>query len=150
MAWREQHHPLRRAESGDQGGAGAPARCRVGALDYIRSARQDGLTWREIGTALDLEALAAERGIPAAERAFDFAAPSGASPWESVTFCFECGSCGETIRDQGPYESHPEDNERGHADECERFAAQVATWQAEMDADEADESLREPERELGD
>jgi len=120
--------------------------------DYIRSARRDGLTWQEIGTALELEleADADERGIPAAERAFDFAAPSGASPWQSVTFCFECGSCGETIRDHGPYESHPEDNERGHADECERFAAQVATWQSERDADEADESLHEPERELGD
>ncbi len=120
--------------------------------DYIRSARRDGLTWREIGTALELEPAAGERGISAAERAFDFAAPSGASPWASVTFCFECGSCGETIRDQGPYESHPEDSERGHADECERFAAQVTTWQAERDADadEAAEWLREPERELGD
>lgn len=118
--------------------------------DYIRYARQDGLTWQEIGAALDLETDAAERSIPVREAAFDYAAPSGESPWQTTTFRFECGSCDETIRDTGPYEAHPEDNEAGHAAGCERFAAQLAAYQAQQDAAEAAEALYEPERELGD
>jgi hypothetical protein len=45
-----------------------------------------------------------------------------------------CDVCGEWINGRGPYESHPEDNESGHAADCARFAAELATWQAERDA----------------
>ncbi len=42
------------------------------------------------------------------------------------------------MTDYGRYESHPEDNERGHGDGCSRMAALVADHarpMAEMDAE---------------
>jgi hypothetical protein len=33
-----------------------------------------------------------------------------------------------------PFESHPEDCESGHAEDCSQFAAELAAWQAERDA----------------
>jgi hypothetical protein len=43
------------------------------------------------------------------------------------------------ITDRGPFESHPEDCESGHAEDCSRFAAELAAWQAERDAWERSE-----------
>jgi hypothetical protein len=38
------------------------------------------------------------------------------------------------VTDRGPFESHPEDCESGHAEDCSQFAAELAAWQAERDA----------------
>lgn len=50
---------------------------------------------------------------------------------------WRCPACGRDIIDRGPYNSHPVDNEHGHAENCSRMAAEVAEWQAEYDRREA-------------
>ena len=42
--------------------------------DYIKYARQEGLTWEQVGEALSLRPLAEERGAWIADLAFDYAA----------------------------------------------------------------------------
>jgi hypothetical protein len=62
----------------------------------------------------------------------------GRCPGSGQTIGWTCPSCTKTVVDHGPYESHPEHNERGHADGCARLAAEVAARrqrQAEWDAD---------------
>jgi hypothetical protein len=55
-----------------------------------------------------------------------------------VSFYYTCPACAQAISGRGPYESHPEDNEQGHADGCARLAADAAAWQAEGDAGAAE------------
>ncbi len=63
-------------------------------------------------------------------------------------FSWHCPACDEAIIDRGPYESHPEGNERGHGGGCTRFAAEVAAWQAERDSwDAEDDHEPDPEAE---
>jgi hypothetical protein len=91
--------------------------------DAARRAREDGKSWREIGEAL---------GRPDPDAAFlrvaERAGRYPVAPWA-------CGDCGHMVIDRGPDAGHPEDQERGHAEGCERFAATVAAWD---DADEGD------------
>ncbi len=106
------------------------------ARDNVRYARQDGATWQQVGEALGLAADGEQDGYDLAVAAYEHAAgPSDA--WHQSSFSWGCTACGSAIADRGPYESHPDDNERGHADTCRRHAAAVAAWQAERDAWEA-------------
>ena len=93
------------------------------ALEYVRYAREDGLSWREIAAALGLagETHGMTDDGPAV-RAFRYAAPArgGWFPWS-------CPSCRQQVRDHGP-ELAPHDAEQGHAEGCERFAATLAEW----------------------
>ena len=113
--------------------------------DYIRYARQEGMSWAAIGEVLQVEADSAyDRGT----KAFDYAvgpAPENAWSWDPM-FSWHCPACDEAVTDRGPYESHPEDNERGHGAGCTRFAAEVAAWQAERDSWDAEDGC-EPDPE---
>jgi hypothetical protein len=103
---------------------------------YIGHAREHGMTWQQIGQALNLGGRAQQRGAPLAEVAFEHA--TGAEhvrPFETLVFTWRCQSCGQYISDHGPYNTHPDDNERGHADGCERHTAAIAAHEAEW-ADE--------------
>jgi hypothetical protein len=51
------------------------------------------------------------------------------------TVSWTCASCGEWITDSGPYNGHPDDDERGHAEDCARHLAEAAAYQARMDAE---------------
>ena len=98
---------------------------------YIKHGREDGMTWHQIGEALNLTHRAEERGAPLAEVAFEYAAGAEhALPWETLTFCWRCQSCGQHVGDRGPYNGHPADNEHGHTDGCQRLTAAVAAWEA--------------------
>ena len=100
---------------------------------YIQHAREEGLTWRQVGQALNLARVAGERGAPLAEVAFEHAAGAEhASAWESLTFYWDCPACGQGIRDHGPYNGHPDDCEPGHAGGCLRQAAAIAAYEAEQ------------------
>ena len=104
--------------------------------EHIKRGRQEGLTWHQVGEALNLAAVAEERGAPLGEVAFDYAADvEHARPWSTPSFPWTCPACGALVSDRGPFESHPEDNEPGHAEGCERMARLVA----EHDARWADE-----------
>lgn len=124
-------------------GAGLRIACAVAVAagrtvgDYIRYAREDGLNWQETGAALDLEALAAERGLSVAETALDYAAGKRTGPWNPgpPAFHWTCSACGETVSDRGPGHGHPEDDEPGHAEGCPRLAAAVAVFDQQWTQD---------------
>jgi hypothetical protein len=104
---------------------------------YIKHGREDGMTWHQIGEALNLTHCAQERGAPVAEVAFEYAAGAEhAQPWETLTFGWRCQSCCQYVSDRGPYNGHPADDEHGHTGGCARLAAAVAAWEtswAELD-----------------
>jgi hypothetical protein len=108
--------------------------------EYTQHARAEGIAWPQIG-----EALALDQG-PDGKSGYDLGVAAfehfEGEPdlWHQSSFHYHCASCGEWITDRGPYESHPEDNERGHAEGCARFAAELAAWQAERDAWERGEN----------
>jgi hypothetical protein len=102
--------------------------------EYTQHARAEGTTWQQIGQPLGLDQGAdGKSGYDLGVAAFEHF-ESGPDIWNQSNFHYHCASCGEWITDRGPYESHPEDNERGHAEDCARFAAELAAWQAERDA----------------
>ncbi len=97
--------------------------------DYIRYARQEGVSWPAIGEAVGI----GEHYGELASAAFQYAA-GPATGLSRPLFAFRCGACELIVTDYGPYESHPEDNEHGHAPDCPRMTAVVAAWQADCDA----------------
>ena len=112
------------------------------AHDYVRAAREGGQTWHDIGTALDLhpDGDAQQAGDTVAEAAYTYAA--GNPDTESArrygrTFYWTCQSCDKTITDHGLCNG-PADDEQGHATNCARHAATIATWNAEWEAADAE------------
>jgi hypothetical protein len=105
------------------------ARAEVGV--HVRRAREDGLSWQEIGGLLGFGPLAAGSGVPVSDYAFDYAAgPPSASPWfDPPVFTWTCPACGQMISDRGPV-LMPAADEAGHADSCGRLAAVQAEWRA--------------------
>ncbi len=102
--------------------------------EYTEHARGEGITWQQIGQALGLDqGPDGKSGYDLGVVAFEYFA-GAPDVWHEANFCYRCASCQAYITDRGPFESHPEDNERGHADGCARFAAELAAWQAERDA----------------
>ena len=99
--------------------------------EYIKYARQEGLTWVQVGEALNLRRLAEERGAWIADLAFGYAAGAGhARPFETLTFAWRCPACGGLVMDCGPSGGHPEDCEPGHQASCSRLVALVAAHDA--------------------
>jgi hypothetical protein len=104
------------------------ATCRV-LVDVVETPRAAGRSWDEIG-----EALGPDDGDPVAEVAFAFIV-EGREPERArelirvPSTSWRCASCGELVQDRGPFESHPDDNESGHTDDCARHRADVQAWQ---------------------
>lgn len=100
------------------------------ARRYIREARRDGMTWSAIGTALGLTG---DADGSASRAAFDYAAGDPGSHYARTygqSFPWRCPSCQGLVSDRGPeYDPH----EPGHEAGCERFAATVATWEAQWE-----------------
>ena len=106
--------------------------------EHAERARGDGITWEQIGEALGLDqgpdgGYGYDLGVAAFEHFAD-----GPGLWYQASFHFRCASCGEYVTDRGPFQSHPEDNEQGHAEGCVRLAADIVGWQAQRDGWEAD------------
>ncbi len=109
------------------------------ALDYIRLARETGYSWHEIGTAMHLRpgGDAQQAGDTIAEAAYTYATrerPSAAIGY-GRSFAWTCQPCGNRISDRGLCNG-PADDEHGHARNCPRHAAAIATWEAEWEAGE--------------
>jgi hypothetical protein len=99
--------------------------------EYIKDARQEGLTWVQVGEALRLGPVAEERGAWIADVAFDYAADAEhARPFETLSFPWRCPQCDGFVMDRGPSGAHPEDDEPGHKEGCARLAALVAEHDA--------------------
>jgi hypothetical protein len=104
---------------------------RGAARDYIRQAREAGHDWDQIGRGLGLDL--GERGeATPADAAFDYAAGPGRDPWESRYFTWTCRSCEHRVSDRGEIQ-HPADDQRGHAPDCARLAAETAEWNAQAE-----------------
>jgi hypothetical protein len=106
--------------------------------EQAERARGDGVTWEQIGEALGLDqgpdaASGYDLGIAAFER---FTGEPGPGYPGSFQFC--CASCGEHITDHGPFDSHPEGNEQGHAAGCVRLAADITGWRTQQEAWQAE------------
>lgn len=110
---------------------------KVAVRDYIATARSDGLPWDEIGGTLREAGAIGDGDLPegdspyyVAAAAFEYAASWSADLFHDPKFGWTCQSCGHRITDRGPYDSNPQDNQRGHADGCSRLASEIAAYNA--------------------
>ena len=98
---------------------------------HARRAREAGHTWDEIGQALDIKP---GDGRSVAEAAYErFAGPPASWMLRGPSFSWRCPACDRVIADRGPYESHPDDNQPGHAPDCARLAAELSRWRSSWD-----------------
>lgn len=102
---------------------------------YAEQARGAGKTWLELADAVGVDADEDERD----HLAFRLITGEPTSSWREPYASWRCGSCGERIRDVGPYGGHPDDSESGHAEDCMRHKAEVAQYVAHWDDDVDDE-----------
>ena len=98
---------------------------------HARRARESGHPWDEIGQELDIEP-GDRRSM--GEATFERFAGSPTS-WSirDPSFVWRCLACDRMISDRGPSESHPDDNQPGHAKDWSRLAAELARWRASWD-----------------
>lgn len=89
-------------------------------LNYARKARGEGVSWEDLAESLGVKADADQYGKRAAEKAFELVAGYDERSYMSPTVNWDCSSCGAWIKDHGPYNGHPSDDEEGHAESCER------------------------------
>jgi hypothetical protein len=102
------------------------------ARTYTRQAREAGLSWHDIGTAMHL----GSAGRTPAEAAFSYAAGDPDTHHARTygrSIGWTCATCSKTITDHG-LETGPADDERGHAPDCRRLARTIQAWQAEWEA----------------
>jgi hypothetical protein len=92
---------------------------------YAETARGDGRSWLELADGLGIDPNEDERD----HLAFVKVAGEPTSYYSDRYVSWKCSSCGERIRDVGPYGGHPDDNERGHAPDCARHAAEIAEYE---------------------
>jgi hypothetical protein len=90
----------------------------------IRRVREEGQGWAVIASLLGLDDLPCAVADPAG-LAFGYCAGLPRPPeFARPRFLWDCRACGQTIADHGPAGS-PACSQLGHADGCERLAADV-------------------------
>jgi hypothetical protein len=106
-------------------------RARSEVATHVRRAREAGLSWDEIAQTLNMEP---DGGRTVAETTYERFAGSPAH-WSlhGPSFTWRCPACGQLIGDRGPYESHPEDNQPGHANGCTRLRDEIDRWRTSWD-----------------
>lgn len=112
---------------------------RRAARDYVRRAREAGHGWEQIGLALGVapNADADQAGLTIGEAAYTYAAGSPCTDHAMKygrSIGWRCRSCDQAITDRGLI-AGPADNEPGHTGDCTRLAADVAEWNAALDAE---------------
>jgi hypothetical protein len=105
--------------------------------ETITRARETGESWTEVGRALGLDDGEREP-YDIMTAAYERGAGRSTPRWQA-TFSFTCGTCGQRVRDNGPYSASPLDCEEGHAEDCARFAEAVRAYRAEWDEEEHDD-----------
>lgn len=104
----------------------------VEAHNQICKARAEGASWEYIAEVVGLTDRDGAGHSPA-EQAFYLVVPETPGSFEPSSTSWRCGSCGRLVEDRGPFNSHPVDNESGHAEECARLAAEVEQyWRDEV------------------
>ena len=112
---------------------------RHAAREYIRTAREAGHSWDQIGHALEVipNADADQVGLTVAQAAYTYAAGSPHTDTAvryGRSFLWRCRSCDQAISDRGLI-AGPADDELGHAEDCLRLAAAIAGWDADWEAE---------------
>ena len=106
-------------------------------LGYAEQARGAGRTWDEVADALGIEST--PEGKPRDEAAYLLLIEGRPLPgdepswWRRPTARWTCTSCGQRVIDSGPFESHPDDVEHGHAAHCARRTAAITAFRAQRD-----------------
>lgn len=103
-------------------------------VDYALKARGEGVSWRDLASVLDLDIDPEYDDVAIA--AFREIAPRPSMPFDEVSARWTCSSCGQRIKDLGPFNGSPAEDEEGHADDCRRQTAAIASQRARWDADE--------------
>jgi hypothetical protein len=101
--------------------------------EYAGKARGDGVPWRDLAPVLDLDL---DEYDDAGICAFKAIAPRPSQPFDQVYTTWTCASCDQFITDYGPYDGDPTEEEKGHADTCARYNAEVAAVRARWENDE--------------
>jgi hypothetical protein len=101
--------------------------------DYVAAARADGRTWLEIAGALGLSG---DDRYDLGVEAFNRVAGNVVSGFRPASFYWRCPVCGKGITEYGPFEANPVNTQSGHAEGCERLAAEAATYRADWGDDE--------------
>lgn len=98
---------------------------------HARRAREARHTWEQIDRALDIKP---DDGRCVAEAAYArfTGSPAGWS-LSGPSFTWRCPDCDRVISDRGPYESHPDDDQPGHAADCASLAAEIGRWRSSWD-----------------
>lgn len=108
------------------------------ARDWARDARGAGSSWFDIANALGRMLPTLDEGEDPAIEAFTWVAPKPSMRFDRVVTTWRCESRDKRVSDTGPYESHPADNETGHAENCARHATDVAAWKRRTGWDDED------------
>jgi hypothetical protein len=103
--------------------------------DYARKARGEGVSWRDLVEPLGVYVEPDSYEDPAVA-AFEMIAPTPSQRFDARSVYWRCASCGEGVTDKGPYNGHPDDDETGHAETCERHRAEVAAYMRRQGLDE--------------
>jgi hypothetical protein len=97
---------------------------------YAEAARGAGRSWDEVAEALGIEA--SDDSEPRAEQAYLLIVEGRPLPEDEPRWSsqrpprWRCATCGQRVRDSGPFGSHPNDVEDGHEATCTRRAALAA------------------------
>lgn len=100
-------------------------------IGYALRARSEGRPWADLAPVLGVRKDSDDPGVAA----FELVAPQVPNMAGQRYVTWRCESCGQRIRDTGPYSTHPGSDEHGHADGCARLARDVAAWRPWMDSD---------------
>ncbi|RJQ66141.1 hypothetical protein D5S17_35520 [Pseudonocardiaceae bacterium YIM PH 21723] len=99
---------------------------RTQAGQWVRAARAEGTSWTQLATALRFND---DQDGDLAELAFETVAGKP-EPLEKKSITWDCGTCGAAVIDYGPYERNPQDDEKGHTEDCARHQAAIADYDA--------------------
>lgn len=99
--------------------------------EYAREARRHGRSWAEIADVLGIDA---DEVSDPAVAAYERVAGTG---WSSIT-SWRCACCEQRVSDRGPWNPHPDDNETGHATDCERHHREITAYERLRDGYDRD------------
>jgi hypothetical protein len=106
---------------------------RAASAVHAYRASEGGLSWHEAGALLGFGELAGHSARTVGEMAVDYAVgPRQMNGWfdPCPAFRWECPGCRQAVADYGPAAS-PARSQQGHADGCERLAADAAEREQE-------------------
>lgn len=97
-------------------------------IRYALRERSEGTPWAALADALGVPKGSSDRGVDA----FRLVAPEPSMQFDPRYVRWKCGSCGQLIRDSGPYDADPRECEHGHATGCAQHAREIAAYRRGM------------------